>query len=175
MPRGDAQALLRRDRASGERQDIPHGRAPRGRESDPPRKHLLLARFPSVFVHCRPESRLSHSLHCSDHKKAQVIGRKLNTRLAELKMNLKEQMSRQQLQKLFEDERDKEPERLYDINTLTKRNGRGGDVVEMEIDLEAGWACQLVAKFGMPVELALENGCAGLGLAKKVLREVVNR
>ncbi len=119
-------------------------------------------RVPAAFVHCRPGSRLSLSLHCSDHKKAQIIGRKLNTRLAELKMNLKEPMSRQQLQKLFEYERDKELERLDDINTLAKRNGRGGDVVEMELDLEAGWACQLVAKFGTRVELALETGCAGL-------------
>lgn len=120
------------------------------------------ARVPAAFIHCRPGSRLSLSLHCSDHKKAQIIGRKLNTRLAELKMNMKEPMSRQQLQKLFEHERDKELERLDDINTLAKRNGRGGDVVEMELDLEAGWACQLVAKFGTRVELALETGCAGL-------------
>ena len=26
---------------------------------------------------------------------------------------------------------------------MAKRNGRGGDVVEMELDLEVGWACQL--------------------------------
>ncbi|WP_249406575.1 integrase [Rhizobium sp. CFBP 13726] len=32
----------------------------------------------------------------------------------------------------------------------------------MELDLEAGWACQLVAKFGSRVELTLESGCAGL-------------
>jgi len=119
-------------------------------------------RVPAAFIHCQPGSRLSLSLHCSDHKKAQIIGRKLNTRLAELKMNPKGPMSRQQLQKLFEHERDKELERLDDINTLAKRNGRGGDVIEMELDLEAGWACQLVAKFGTRVELALENGCAGL-------------
>jgi integrase len=119
-------------------------------------------RVPAALIHCRPGSRLSLSLHCSDHKKAQIIGRKLNTRLAELKMSLKEPMSRQQLQKLLEHERDKELERLDDINTLAKRNGRSGDVVEMELDLEAGWACQLVAKFGTRVELALENGCVGL-------------
>ncbi len=39
------------------------------------------ARVPAVFIHCRPGSRLSLSLHCSDHRKAQLIGRKLNTRL----------------------------------------------------------------------------------------------
>lgn len=119
-------------------------------------------RVPAVFVHCRPGSRLSLSLHCSDHKKAQIIGRKLNTRLAELKMNLKEPMSRQQLQKLFEHERDKELERLDDINTLARRNGRGGNIEEMELDLEAGWAYQLLAKFGTRVDLSLENDCAGL-------------
>lgn len=119
-------------------------------------------RIPAAFTHCQPGSRLSLSLHCSNHKKAQIIGRKLNTRLAELKTHSKEAMSKQQLQKLFEHERDKELERLDDINMMARRNGRGGDVVEMELDLEAGWACQLVAKFGSRVELTLESGCAGL-------------
>ncbi|TDW36733.1 hypothetical protein EV128_101202 [Rhizobium azibense] len=69
-------------------------------------------RIPAAFVHCRPGSRLSLSLHCSDHRKAQIIGRKLNTRLAELKMNSKDAMTtKQQLQILFEHERDKELER----------------------------------------------------------------
>jgi hypothetical protein len=119
-------------------------------------------RVPAAFTQCQPGSRLSLSLHCSDHKKAQIIGRKLNMRLAELKTHSKEAMSKQQLQKLFEHERDKELERLDDINMMARRNGRGGDVVEMELDLEAGWACQLVAKFGSRVELTLESGCAGL-------------
>ncbi|RUM26585.1 integrase [Rhizobium vallis] len=121
------------------------------------------ARIPSVFVHCRPGSRLSLSLHCSDHRKAQIIGRKLNTRLAELKMNSKEAMStKKQLQILFEHVRDEEIERLDDISTMAKRNGRGGDVVEMELDLEVGWACQLLAKFGTRSELSLEGDCSGL-------------
>ncbi|HEX5933554.1 MAG TPA: DUF6538 domain-containing protein [Pseudorhizobium sp.] len=120
-------------------------------------------RIPAAFVHCPPGSRLSLSLHCSDHRKAQVIGRKLNTRLAEMKVNSKEAMSsKRQLQMLFEHVRDEETERLDDISTMAKRNGRGGDVVEMELDLEAGWAYQLLAKFGTRVELPLESGCAGL-------------
>ncbi|BCH60610.1 hypothetical protein RvVAR0630_32340 [Agrobacterium vitis] len=119
-------------------------------------------RVPAALINCGPGSRLSLSLHCSDHRKAQIIGRKLNTRLAELKLNSKEMMSKQQLQKLFEHERDKELERLDEINTLARRNGRGGNVEEMELDLEAGWACQLVAKFGSRTELTLESGCAGL-------------
>ncbi len=119
-------------------------------------------RVPAALTRCQPGSRLSLSLHCSDHKKAHIIGRKLNTRLAELKTHSKEPMSKQQLQKLFEHERDKELERLDDINMMSRRNGRGGDVVEMKLDLEAGWACQLVAKFGSRVELTLESGCAGL-------------
>ena len=119
-------------------------------------------RVPAALINCGPGSRLSLSLHCSDHRKAQIIGRKLNTRLAELKLNSKEMMSKQQLQKLFDHECDKELERLDEINTLARRNGRGGNVEEMELDLEAGWACQLVAKFGSRTELTLENGCAGL-------------
>jgi hypothetical protein len=47
------------------------------------------ARVPASFAGCRPGSRLSLSLHCSDHKKAQAIGRKLNMLMAELKMNSK--------------------------------------------------------------------------------------
>ena len=31
-------------------------------------------RVPAAFINCRPGSRLSRSLHCSDHKKAQIIG-----------------------------------------------------------------------------------------------------
>ncbi|WP_246723461.1 DUF6538 domain-containing protein [Rhizobium sp. ARZ01] len=121
------------------------------------------ARVPAVFVHCRPGSRLSLSLHCSDHKKAQIIGRKLNTRLAELKMNSKDVMTtKKQLQILFEHVRDEEIERLDDVSTMAKRNGRGGDVVEMELDLEVGWACQLLAKFGTRSELILEGDCPGL-------------
>lgn len=120
-------------------------------------------RIPAAFVHCRPGSRLSLSLHCSDHRKAQIIGRKLNTRLAELKLNSKDAMTtKQQLQILFEHERDKELERLDDISTMAKRNGRGGDVVEMELDLEAGWACQLLAKFGTRSDLSLDGDCPGL-------------
>lgn len=120
-------------------------------------------RIPAAFVHCRPGTRLSLSLHCSDHKRAQIIGRKLNTRLAELKVNSKEAMTtKQQLQVLFEHERDKELERLDDISTMAKRYGRGGDVVEMELDLEAGWAYQLLAKFGIRSDLSLKGDCPGL-------------
>lgn len=96
-----------------------------------------------------------------------MIGRKLNTRLAELKMQSKETMSKQQLQKLFEHERDKELERLGEISEAAKIFGRAGDVVDMELDLEAGWAYQLLAKFGTRVELSLEEGCIGLSYLLK--------
>ncbi|MQB33805.1 integrase [Rhizobium rhizogenes] len=32
------------------------------------------ARVPTSFARCQPGSRLSLSLHCSDHKKTQAIG-----------------------------------------------------------------------------------------------------
>lgn len=125
-------------------------------------------RIPAAFITCPPGSRLSLSLHCSDHKKAQIIGRKLNTRLAELRMSSKEAMSsKRQLQILFEHVRDEEIERLDDISTMARRNGRAGDVVEMELDLEAGWACQLLAKFGSRSELSLEGDCLGLAYLLK--------
>lgn len=116
-------------------------------------------RIPAAFIQCPPGSRLSLTVHCSDHRKAQIIGRKLNTRLAELKMQSQETMSKQQLQKLFEHERDRELERLDDISTMAKRNGRGADVMEMELDLEVGWAYQLLAKFGTRSDLSLEGNC----------------
>ncbi|MFD1745896.1 DUF6538 domain-containing protein [Rhizobium helianthi] len=68
-------------------------------------------RVPAALINCGPGSRLSLSLRCSDHRRAEIIGRKLNTRLAELKLNSKEMIPKQQLQKLFEHERDKEVER----------------------------------------------------------------
>ncbi|MBP1859376.1 site-specific integrase [Rhizobium herbae] len=125
-------------------------------------------RIPAAFIHCRPGSRLSLSLHCSDHRKAQIIGRKLNTRLAELKMNSKDVMTaKKPLQILLEHVRDQELERLDDISTMAKRNGRGGDVVEMELDLEAGWACQLLAKFGTRSDLSFDGDCPGLAYLLK--------
>lgn len=125
-------------------------------------------RIPAAFKHCSSGSRLSLSLHCSDHKKAQIIGRRLNTRLAEMKMNSKVAMSsKQQLQMLFESERDKELERLDEISTLATRNGRAGDVVEMELDLEVGWAFQLLSKFGTRAELSLDGNCPGFSYLQK--------
>lgn len=124
-------------------------------------------RIPAAFIQCPSGSRLSLTLHCSDHRKAQIIGRKLNTRLAELKMQSQETMSKQQLQKLFEHERDRELERLDDISTMAKRNGRGADVMEMELDLEVGWAYQLLAKFGTRSDLSLEGNCPGLAFLLK--------
>lgn len=90
----------------------------------------LRPRIPAAFIHCRPGSGLSLSLHCSDHKEAQILGRKLNTHLAELKIDSKEAMaSKQQPQILFEHVRDEEADRLDDISTTARRNGRGGHVV----------------------------------------------
>ncbi len=54
-----------------------------------------------------------------------MIGRKLNVRLAELKMNSKESMStKDQLQKLFEHERDAMLEHLEDVAMIARRYGR---------------------------------------------------
>jgi integrase len=120
-------------------------------------------RIPSCFAICPAGSRLSLSLQISDHKKAQVIARRLNLRLAELKQRPKEAMStKEQLQKLFQHIRDDMLEELDDVSTMAKRNGRAGNVEEMELDLEVGWAYQLLAKFGTRVDLSLEGGCAGL-------------
>jgi hypothetical protein len=113
------------------------------------------ARVPSSFAQCQPGSRLSLSLHCSDHKKAQAIGRKLNTLMAELKMKSKEPMSKAQLQKLCEHERDVMLLHLEDVSIVARRYGRPDDVEELELDLENGWAYKLLAMFGIRQKLTL--------------------
>ncbi|MGO7078417.1 DUF6538 domain-containing protein [Rhizobium johnstonii] len=119
------------------------------------------ARVPSSFAQCQPGSRLSLSLHCSDHKKAQAIGRKLNTLMAELKMKSKEPMSKAQLQKLCEHERDVMLLHLEDVSIVARRYGRPADIEELELDLENGWAYKLLAMFGIRQKLTLEEGCSG--------------
>lgn len=119
------------------------------------------ARVPSSFAQCQPGSRLSLSLHCSDHKKAQAIGRKLNTLMAELKMKSKEPMSKAQLQKLCEHERDVMLLHLEDVSIVARRYGRPADIEELELDLENGWAYKLLAMFGVRQKLTLEEGCSG--------------
>ncbi|MCD2184465.1 DUF6538 domain-containing protein [Rhizobium sp. GN54] len=121
------------------------------------------ARVPLSFIRCTPGSRLSLSLQVSDHKKAQMIARQLNMRLAEMKLKPKEIMAdREQLQKLFERVRNAMLEDLDDVNVLAKRKGRAGHVREMELDLEAGWAYNLIAKFGAAKDLTLAGDCTGL-------------
>lgn len=125
-------------------------------------------RVPAVFVDCRPGSRLSLSLHCSDHKKAQIIARQLNMQLAEMKMRPKDMMGdRERLQKLFEHIRDGMLNELDGISLLAKRDGRAGHVAEMDLDLEAGWAYRLLAKFGARRTLTLVGDCGGLSYLLK--------
>lgn len=119
------------------------------------------ARVPTSFAPCQPGSRLSLSLHCSDHKKAQAIGRKLNTLMAELKMKSKEPMSKAQLQKLCEHERDVMLLHLEDVSIVARRYGRPADIEELELDLENGWAYKLLAMFGISKHLTLKEGCIG--------------
>lgn len=84
--------------------------------------------LPAGDTRCQPGSRLSLSLHCSDHKKAQAVGRKLNTLMAELKMNSKEPMSKAQLQKLCEHERDVMRLHLEDVSIAARCNGPPADI-----------------------------------------------
>ncbi|MBY5806113.1 integrase [Rhizobium leguminosarum bv. viciae] len=118
-------------------------------------------RVPTSFARCKPGSRLSLSLHCSDHKKAQVIGRKLNVLMAELKMKSKEPMTKAQLQKLCEHERDVMLLHLEDVSIAARRYGRPDDIEELELDLENGWAYRLLAMFGIRQRLTLKEGCSG--------------
>ncbi len=125
------------------------------------------ARVPSAFVKCQPGSRLSLSLHCSDHKKAQAIGRKLNMLVAELKLKRKEPMSKAQLQKLCEHERDMMLMHLEDVSMVARRYGRPADISELEMDLENGWAYRLLGMFGITHHLTLKDDCRGLAYLKQ--------
>lgn len=125
------------------------------------------ARVPSAFAKCQPGSRLSLSLHCSDHKKAQAIGRKLNMLVAELKLKRKEPMSKAQLQKLCEHERDMMLMHLEDVSMVARRYGRPADISELEMDLENGWAYRLLGMFGITHHLTLKDDCRGLAYLKQ--------
>jgi hypothetical protein len=125
------------------------------------------ARVPSAFGQCQPGSRLSLSLHCSDHKKAQAIGRKLNLLVAELKLKQKEPMSKAQLQKLCEHERDMMLMHLEDVSIVARRYGRPADISELEMDLENGWAYRLLGMFGITHHLTLKDNCRGLAYLRQ--------
>ncbi|MGX5665223.1 DUF6538 domain-containing protein [Rhizobium daejeonense] len=125
------------------------------------------ARVPSAFGQCRPGSRLSLSLHCSDHKKAQAIGRKLNMLVAELKLKQKEPMSKAQLQKLCEHERDMMLMHLEDVSMVARRYGRPADISELEMDLENAWAYRLLGMFGITYHLTLKDNCRGLAYLRQ--------
>ncbi|WP_244712992.1 integrase [Rhizobium cremeum] len=125
------------------------------------------ARVPSAFGQCRPGSRLSLSLHCSDHKKAQAIGRKLNMLIAEVKLKQKEPMSKAQLQKLCEHERDMMLLHLEDVSMAARRYGRPADISELEMDLENGWAYRLLGMFGITHHLTLKANCPGFIYLRK--------
>lgn len=125
------------------------------------------ARVPSAFGQCRPGSRLSLSLHCSDHKKAQAIGRKLNMLVAELKLKQKEPMSKAQLQKLCEHERDMMLMHLEDVSMVARRYGRPADISELEMDVENGWAYRLLGMFGITHHLTLKDNCRGLAYLRQ--------
>lgn len=125
------------------------------------------ARVPTAFEQCRPGSRLSLSLHCSDHKKAQAIGRKLNMLVAELKLKQKEPMSKAQLQKLCEHERDMMLLHLEDVSMVARRYGRPADITELEMDVENGWAYRLLGMFGITHHLTLKDNCRGLAYLRQ--------
>ncbi|MBP2235528.1 hypothetical protein J2Z31_002020 [Sinorhizobium kostiense] len=90
-----------------------------------------------------------------------MIGRKLNMLMAELKMKSKEPMSKQQLQKLCEHERDVMLLHLEDVALAARRYGRPAAIEELELDLENGWAYKLLATFGIRQHLRLKEGCSG--------------
>ncbi|MQB33804.1 hypothetical protein DXT93_25155 [Agrobacterium rhizogenes] len=60
--------------------------------------------------------------------------------MAELKMKSEEPMSKAQLQKLCEHERDVMFLHLEDVSIAARRYGCPADIEELELDLENGWA-----------------------------------
>ncbi|MDH4441552.1 MAG: hypothetical protein QE284_14335 [Rhizobium sp.] len=79
MPKGDAQAGIGDARTLGQSQDISVMVVRHEVENLIRRGNIFYwrPRIPAAFIHCSPGSRLSLTLHCSNHEKAQMIGRQL--------------------------------------------------------------------------------------------------
>lgn len=98
-------------------------------------------RIPKTFTRCPAGSRLSLSLQASDHRKAQVLARRLNTLLADLKYGPQAAMTdKEQLAKLFAAERDRMLDQLEKVALMARRRGRPDDIQDVEMDIENGWA-----------------------------------
>ena len=111
-------------------------------------------RVPRTFRRCAADARLSLSLGASDHRKAQYLARRLNTRLAELKHGPTAGMTtKDQLAKLFAAERDSMTEELENVALMSRRNGRPDDIADVEMDLEHGYTYRLLEKWGVRRDL----------------------
>ncbi|MGI6245383.1 MAG: integrase [Pseudochelatococcus sp.] len=119
-------------------------------------------RIPSRFEACPSGSRLALSLQVSDHGRAEIIARRLNTLLAKLKFGpMSRTVTRENLQRLCAAERDEELDRQDDHVFVSRRHGRVNQIQDVEMDLENAWAYRLIEMFGAQVSLTLAEGCPG--------------
>jgi hypothetical protein len=119
-------------------------------------------RIPTFFTQIADGSRLSLSLRCSDHRKAQIFARQLNTRLAGFRfVNEGRMTTKAQLNQLFITERDEMIEHMEGIAAFSKRYGHPNDELDAEMDLGNGWAYRLLEYFGTALKLTLDSNCQG--------------
>lgn len=119
-------------------------------------------RIPTFFTQIADGSRLSLSLRCSDHRKAQIFARQLNTRLAGFRfVNEGRMTTKAQLNQLFITERDEMIEHMEGIAAFSKRYGHPNDELDAEMDLGNGWAYRLLEYFGTALKLTLDSDCQG--------------
>lgn len=119
-------------------------------------------RIPSRFDACTSGSRLALSLQVSDHRRAEIIARHLNTLLAKLKFDpMSRTVTRENLQRLCTAERDEELDRQDDYAFVARRHGRVNQIQDVEMDLENAWAYRLIEMFGAQTSLTLEEDCPG--------------
>jgi hypothetical protein len=119
-------------------------------------------RVPTFFTQIADGSRLSLSLRCSDHRKAQIFARQLNTRLAGFRfVNEGRMTTKAQLNQLFITERDEMIEHMEGVAASSKRYGHPNDELDAEMDLGNGWAYRLLEYFGTALKLTLDSDCQG--------------
>jgi hypothetical protein len=125
-------------------------------------------RVPTFFTQIADGSRLSLSLRCSDHRKAQIFARHLNTKLAGFRCRKEACMTtKQRLNAFFVNERDR-LEVQYDIQAATERLISDEDeTLSIETDFVCGHVHRLLEKFGTRRPLSFEKDCPSLVYLQK--------
>lgn len=125
------------------------------------------ARVPSAFRRIGLGQRLSMSLLVSDHHKAGLMARRLNTLLATLAQTPDAMTTtKEKLAAFCQAERDRMAEYLDDAAMVARRSGRVRDSDDIAHDVVAGWSFRLMEHFGFKHDLTFEEDCPALNYLK---------